>query len=67
MKSSNETLVVFAGATTLAFTILRATGTTDWAWWWVLSPLWIVASAVIAYNILLGVWMALIGGDDLGG
>ena len=24
----------------IVFVILRLVGVTDWAWWWVLSPLW---------------------------
>ena len=31
---------------TLLFVALKLTGHIDWSWWWVLSPLWIVASLV---------------------
>ena len=25
----------------IVFLILKLTGTIDWSWWWVLSPIWI--------------------------
>jgi hypothetical protein len=33
----------------IVFLVLKLTGTIDWSWWWVTSPLWIpfVAAAVI--------------------
>ncbi len=29
------------------FIVLKLTGNIDWSWWWVLSPLWIMASGFI--------------------
>ena len=33
----------------IVFLVLKLTGTIDWSWWWVTSPLWIpfAAAAVI--------------------
>lgn len=38
----------FVGALTLLFVGLKLTNVIDWSWWWVLSPVWITASLVIA-------------------
>ena len=32
---------------TILFIILRAVNVIDWAWLWVLSPMWITASVII--------------------
>ena len=34
------------------FLVLKLTGTIDWSWWWVTSPLWIPFVAAV---IILGV------------
>jgi hypothetical protein len=34
-------LLIGAMATTVAFVILRIAGVISWAWWWLVSPLWI--------------------------
>lgn len=31
----------------IVFLTLKLTGNIDWSWWWVTSPLWIVASIII--------------------
>lgn len=31
---------------TLLFVALKLTGHIGWSWWWVLSPVWIIASVV---------------------
>ncbi len=33
----------FVGNLTLALIVLRLCGEIGWSWWWVLSPVWIVA------------------------
>jgi len=30
----------FLEVLTLVFIVLKLTGTIDWSWWWVLSPIW---------------------------
>lgn len=37
----------FVGTLTIVFVILKALGYLDWSWWWVFSPLWIMASIII--------------------
>lgn len=43
----------FTGALTIAFVVLKLTHVIAWSWWWVLSPLWIVAA--VAVLIIAGV------------
>ena len=32
----------------IVFLVLKLTGTIDWSWWWVTSPLWIPLAAAAA-------------------
>ena len=53
MKSSN-TGIGLPGVLTIVFVILKLTGSIDWSWWWVLSPLWIgLGIGVIVLAIIL--------------
>ena len=45
--------VGFLGALGLIFITLKLTGVIDWAWIWVLSPLWVVAILVLLV-VLIG-------------
>ena len=36
----------------LVFLILKLTGHIGWSWWWVTSPLWIVAALIILISII---------------
>lgn len=36
----------------VVFLILRVAGAISWSWWWVTSPLWIVAAIILATTIL---------------
>lgn len=36
----------------VVFFILRVAGAISWSWWWVTSPLWIVAAITLATTIL---------------
>ncbi len=41
----------------IIFIGLKLTGVISWAWWWVLSPLWIGGILVVvgaAYGLLIG-------------
>lgn len=38
------------------FLILKLTSVIGWSWWWVTSPIWIVALLIILINIAY--WMA---------
>ena len=52
--------VGFLGTLGLIFITLKLTGVIDWAWIWVLSPLWIVAILVLLV-VLVGFIYAALG------
>ena len=39
----------------IIFIVLKLTGTIDWSWLWVLSPLWIGASLAVLFLLVIGV------------
>ena len=43
----------FVGLLTLLFIALKLTHVIHWKWLWVLSPLWIVASVVLAIFVIV--------------
>lgn len=47
----------FAGALTIAFIVLKLTGVIDWAWVWVLAPLWV--SFAFALLVLIAVLIVM--------
>lgn len=53
---ANETAksggVGFTGLLTISFIVLKLTKVIDWSWWWVLSPIWIVAIFLILLLVL---------------
>jgi hypothetical protein len=53
-KSSGVTINLPTGVF-LAFLVLKLTGTIDWSWWWITSPLWIpvVTLALIAIALII--------------
>ena len=38
----------------LIFMVLKLTGTIDWSWWWVTSPLWIPIALVAVVLGIIG-------------
>jgi len=51
--------VGFCGLLTIVFVTLKLLGKIDWAWGWVLAPLWIpVAIAIIVIFVFLIVYLA---------
>ena len=40
----------------VVFLVLKLTGTIDWSWWWVTSPLWISIGIFIIALALYGLW-----------
>lgn len=44
--------VGFVELLTILFIGLKLTNVIAWSWWWVLSPLWITASVVIAMLLI---------------
>jgi hypothetical protein len=55
----------FVGLLTIVFITLKLTGYIDWSWWWVLSPIWIVAAlvGVVILFITFCYFMAYITGQ----
>ena len=46
-KTSRTGGIGFAGLLTIAFIVLKLCGVIAWSWWWVLSPVWIMAVIVV--------------------
>jgi len=44
----------FVGVLTIVFIVLRLTEVIDWAWWWVLAPIWISAAVALGLIVLVG-------------
>lgn len=42
----------------VVFLILKLTGSIDWSWWWVTSPLWIPIAIVFGVLIF---WVVILG------
>ena len=53
--SSSSSGIGFFGALTIAFIVLKLTGVIGWSWWWVLAPLWIPWSIVLAILFVVAV------------
>lgn len=54
-KSSSAGSLGFLGLLSLVFITLKLTGTINWSWWWVLSPLWITTAVTLLIFIVLAV------------
>ena len=54
-KSTSSGGIGFVGLLTIVFIVLKIIGQITWSWWWVLSPIWISFSTVIAILILVGI------------
>ena len=39
----------------IVFLVLKLTGTIDWSWWWVTSPLWIPLVLTVAILSVIGI------------
>jgi len=55
---------IFVSLLTVAFIVLKLTGHIDWAWYWVLSPLWITAAVVILILIIVALVALIIVGKN---
>lgn len=56
-KSSNSDYQITAGISLptivfIVFLILKCTDLISWSWWWVTSPLWIVAAIVVLLTLI---------------
>jgi len=45
----------------IVFLVLKLTGTIDWSWWWVISPLWIPLTIAAAILGITGIIVILLG------
>jgi len=54
-NSTSSGGIGFAGLLTIVFITLKLTKYIDWSWWWVLSPVLILGTVVIAVLIVLGI------------
>jgi hypothetical protein len=54
MKNTRFSGINLLEALLIAFVVLRLVGVIDWSWWWVLSPIWIPAIAVIVGAYVVG-------------
>jgi hypothetical protein len=52
-SSSNNGGIGFVGALTILFIALKLLGYITWSWYWVLSPIWISAIALIPLLIII--------------
>lgn len=43
----------FVGLLTIAFIVLKLCKVIDWAWVWVLSPIWICAVLIVVIAVIL--------------
>lgn len=53
-KSNTSGSIGFTGLLTITFIVLKLCKVISWSWWWVLSPIWIVAILVVV-AIILGI------------
>jgi len=53
--SSSSASWPIATILTIIFVVLKLTGTIDWSWWWVFSPLWISALFVVFILIIIAI------------
>ena len=53
-SSSSSGGIGFAGVLQIVFIVLKLMEIIDWSWWWVLSPIWISASVILAVMLVIG-------------
>ncbi len=53
VDNNSKSGIGFFGALTILFIALKLLGKIDWSWWWVLSPIWIIAGIIILVFIIL--------------
>ena len=51
-KSNTSGGIGFVGLLTITFIVLKLCKVISWSWWWVLSPIWIVAILVVVAIII---------------
>lgn len=53
-SSSSSGGIGFVGLLTILFITLKLMGYIAWSWWWVWSPIWIMAAVVITILLVCG-------------
>lgn len=51
-QTTSGTGVGFCGLLFLVFLVLKLCKVIDWSWWWVTSPIWIMAGLAIIAGII---------------
>ena len=54
MKETTDSTGLFASLLTTAFIVLKLCGVIDWAWGWVIAPMWITVG--IGLIIAVALW-----------
>lgn len=54
-KSNTSGGIGFVGLLTITFIVLKLCKVISWSWWWVLSPIWIVALLCVVAIILFAI------------
>ena len=54
-QSNTSGGIGFVGLLTITFIVLKLCKVISWSWWWVLSPLWIVAILIVVAIILYAI------------
>lgn len=57
-SSSSSSGIGFLGMLTILFIGLKLTDYVAWSWFWVLSPIWMSVSAVVAIILIIGMAIA---------
>lgn len=55
-ESSTSSGFSFEFVLFVVFLVLKLTGTIDWSWWWVTSPLWISFAIVAVIFFVYGIY-----------
>ena len=55
-EKQSQSSIDFISLLALVFITLKLTGTINWSWWWVLSPIWVP----VAFIVLLAIVYAFI-------
>lgn len=51
-ETSSSSGIGFTGLLTIVFITLKLCHVINWSWWWVLSPLWISALAILVIFVI---------------
>jgi hypothetical protein len=52
---NKESGIGFVGLLTIVFIVLKLTEVIAWSWWWVLSPLWLPITVIIAFMVMISI------------